>query len=164
MRLTWNDLRKWMLLITVVMLFIVTIGRLAGRSGEEKEVVAFGDIAASTVDISGPNETIFEFSSDGYWWPGRVIEKWVTVKNTGELPLDLEVFVTGSGRGEIIPMDISFPDFRDIGCDDHDKRHIAPGETEEIKIRAEMLPGIKNAYQNNSWNFVFSFYAKQCVK
>lgn len=158
----WNDLRKWMLLVTVIMIFVVAIGQLAGRSGEERQVVAFGDIAASTVDISGPNESIFEFSSDGYWWPGRVVEKWVVVRNTGDLPLDLEIFVSGSGRGERAPVDVSFPDVKDCGRDDHGKWHIAPGETEEVKIRAEMLSNIKNAYQNNTWNFVFSFFAKQC--
>jgi hypothetical protein len=135
---------------------------LVGPVPEKSAVIAIADIEATTVEIEGPGAVI-DFSPDGYWWPGRVVEKVVTVKNVGEHPFDLTSSASASSRGVEAPLKVTFVYTEDKGRDDHyGNIHLAPGETQNVKIRAEFNPAAGNAYQNSSWAIVFTFFAKQC--
>jgi len=158
-----DRIRKLLLIAAAMLTFFAAFISLIGMSSGKAEVEARADIKASTVEIEGPG-AVSEFSPDGYWWPGKVVEKTIIVKNVGQSPFNLTSSASGSAaEGANALIKVTFVYTKDNGRNDHHGNiHLAPGETQEVKIRAEFNPAAGNSYQGNSWNVVFTFFAKQC--
>jgi hypothetical protein len=155
--------RKLLLVLAVMLTFFAAFINMFGGNAEESAVIAVGDIKAGTVEIEGPG-AVSDFLFDDYWWPGKIIERTVFIRNVGELPLDLTAEASGSvTEGSDTLLNAEFIYIDDIGRDDHNGEiHLAPGETQKVKIRMEFNPSAGNAYQETSRNIVFTFFAKQC--
>ena len=156
-------LRKLLLVVAVMLTFFAAFINMSGGSAEKSAAVAVGDIKAGTVEIEGPG-AVSDFLSDDYWWPGKTIEKTALIKNVGELPVDLTVSASGSVvKGNDAIVDVTFIYDGDISRDYHNGGiHLAPGETQKIRVKMEFSPIMGNAYQESSWNVVLTFFAKQC--
>ena len=136
----------------------------------QEEVISIEKIEAGEVRIDGPGDSIFSFESDGYWWPGRTVEKWIEVKNIGTLPLDFYISAKGHdspyydprGDGANVSLEISWPNWEDYDGKDHGIWHIDPGSKQKVLIRVHMPYDADNTCQGNIWKIILTFHATQC--
>ncbi|MFA5089350.1 MAG: hypothetical protein WC552_10000 [Candidatus Omnitrophota bacterium] len=156
-------LRKLLLIVAVMLTFFAAFVSMFGENAGKSAAIAVGDIKAGTVEIEGPG-AVSDFLSEDYWLPGKAIEKTALIKNVGELPVDLTASASGSvTRGSDAIVNVEFIYDGDISRDYHNGGiHLAPGETQKIRIKMEFSPIMGNAYQESSWNVVLTFFAKQC--
>jgi len=135
-----------------------------------KEVMIVEPVEVGEVKIEGPGNSIFSFETDGYWWPGRMVEKWVEVKNVGTLPFDFYISCSGqdipsydaAGDGANVGLRVSWPEWEDIDEDDHGVWHIEPGSSQGVLIRVHLPYQADNTCQGDIWTLTFTFHAVQC--
>jgi len=136
------------------------------------EISSPGTVEIGHIKIEGPGDAIFNFETDNYWWPGRTVEKWIEVKNIGTLPFDFTVECSGQaypsfdakGDGANISLSVSWPQWDDIGKDDHGVWHIEPGSSQKVLIRVHLPYEANNLVQGDCWNLTFTFRAFQCLE
>lgn len=121
------------------------------------------------VEIKGPGDAIFNLEIDGYWWSGRTVEKWIEVKNIGNLPFDFYLTSRGQdfpvfddkGDGNNVSLQVSWPEWEDIDGDDHGKWHIKPGSFQRILLQVRLPSEADNTVQADRWELTFTFHAAQ---
>jgi hypothetical protein len=164
-------LRKKVLLIAVAASLIVGgIGVGVWAVLTHEEVSQENIVEVGEVKIKGPGDAIFSFAADGYWWPGRTVQKWVTVENIGTLPLDFYITSSGQntpsydigGDGANVCLEVGWPRWDDVDSDDHGVWHIEPGAIQKVLIRVHLPYEADNTVQGDRWNLTFTFRAVQC--
>ena len=131
---------------------------------EEREI-----FPEAKLEIKGPGDAIFNFTADGYWWPGRTVQKWIEVKNNGNLPFDFYLTSRGQdfpvfdakGNGNNVYFEVSWPEWEDPDQDDHGKWHIKPGSFQRILLQVHLPPEADNTVQGDRWEITFTFHAVQ---
>jgi hypothetical protein len=114
--------------------------------------------------IQGPGNGIFNIS-DGLWWPGRILEKSIEVKNTGNLPLDFTISCSGNDKpffdakndGANVGLNISWDDNLTL----QQKWRLLPNQSQNIFIRIKMPELADNTCQGDIWSVTFTFAAVQ---
>ena len=179
-RKSWKKLSLHKALIRVIIIALIAgiIGGIIGGiiswsilpSKVQEEVIKIEEVEVGEVKISAPSNAIFSFETDGYWWPGRTVEKWVEVKNVGTLPFDFYISCSGqdipsydlAGDGANVGLRVSWPEWDDIDGDDHGAWHIKPGGSQRVLLRIYFPTDADNTCQGNIWTLTFTFQAVQC--
>ena len=176
----WHRLSPHKALIKLIAVALIAgiIGGIIGGiiswsilpSKVQEEVIKIEEVEVGEVKIRAPNNAIFSFETDGYWWPGRTVEKWVEVKNVGTLPFDFYISCSGqdipsydaAGDGANVGLRVSWPEWEDVDEDDHGVWHIEPGSSQRVLIRVHLPYQADNTCQGDIWTLTFTFHAVQC--
>jgi len=172
----WREIHEHKALIKVIVIALIAgiIGGIISWAilppKVQEEVIKIEEVEVGEVKIRGPGNAIFSFEKDGYWYPGRTVEKWIEVKNIGILPIDFYIISSGQdfpsfdakGDGANVPLRVSWPEWEDVDNDDHGVWHIKPGSSQGVLIRVHLPYEADNTCQGDIWTLTFTFQAVQC--
>jgi hypothetical protein len=114
--------------------------------------------------IKGPGDNIFNVS-DGYWLPGKTLERLVQVKNIGNVNCEFYISCTGNekpvfdakGDGANVSLKVSWSD----GKTEKQKWALLVSQSQDIILRAELPKEADNTCQGDDWEITFKFIAIQ---